>query len=196
MSQADSLQEVHTFICKGETEVKLGFLLAGDSGALAQVLGSVCVLARAGDSFLKCISVFASLLITATERQRLTAASSIRRKVLREQKGEKNPQLENRQGSISAPALAPALAPPGSLEVWSSAYPLSRRPHLLSVIARSKFFQSEAEKLKALFSPPLHSLLSLSSFTLVPDRLTPSENSLTQGYTNTGSDPGKGPHCT
>lgn len=157
VSQADSLQEVHTFICKGETEVKLGFLLAGDSGALAQVLGSVCILARAGDSFLKSISlVFASLLITATERQRQTAASSIRRKVLREQKGEKTPQLENRQGSISARALAP----PGSLEVWSSAFPLSRRPHLLSVIARSKFFQSEAEKLKALFSPPLHSLLS------------------------------------
>lgn len=57
VSQADSLQEVHTFICMGETEVKPGFLLAGDSGALAQVLGSVCILARAGDSFLKCISL-------------------------------------------------------------------------------------------------------------------------------------------
>lgn len=79
----------HIYLQGGGTEVKLGFLLAGDSGALAQVLGSVCILARAGDSFLKCISVFASLLITATERQRLTAASSIRRKVLREQKGEK-----------------------------------------------------------------------------------------------------------
>lgn len=57
VSQADCLQETHTFICKGETEVKLGFLLAGDSGALAQVLGSVCVLARTGDSFLKCFSL-------------------------------------------------------------------------------------------------------------------------------------------
>lgn len=41
---------------RGETEVKLGFLWAGDGVALAQVLGSVCILARTGDSFLKCIA--------------------------------------------------------------------------------------------------------------------------------------------
>lgn len=42
VSQADSLQEVHTFICKGETEVKLGFLLAGDSGALSLRYWAAC----------------------------------------------------------------------------------------------------------------------------------------------------------
>lgn len=53
------------------------------------------------------LSAFASLFITATERQQLTAASSIKRKVLREQKGGKNQTpLEERQGSISAWALA------------------------------------------------------------------------------------------
>lgn len=92
----------------GESEVKLGFLWAGDRGALSQVLGSMCILARTGDSFLKCIALSLCQSVKNSHRATATNCSGLHKEESSPRtKGEKKtPQLGKRQESMSALALA------------------------------------------------------------------------------------------
>lgn len=151
----------------------------------------MCILARTGDSFLKCIALCQPLPVC--EEQPLsyrspTAASSTERKVLREQKrGKKNPQLGKPQESISSSALAPSWVP---CKCVALPPPNPGGPTLSVGLPAASSSSLKLKCSEHLSLPGFHLLLSPFSLQCQTNLLwvrTPR----TLGHTNTVSDPGK-----
>lgn len=112
VSQADSLQAAHIYLQGGGGSQRLNWDFCGLATsllvALSQVLGSMCILARTGDSFLKCIALSLCQSVKNSHRATATNCSGLHKEESSPRtKGEKKtPQLGKRQESMSALALA------------------------------------------------------------------------------------------